>query len=294
MEKVSRLSSLLALCCALAVSTFGQAVYGSLFGTIADARGQAVSGAEVTITNVATGVSETTKTNSFGQYNQTRLLPGAYRIRIEAKGFKTAVVASAAVSVDVASEVSLTLQPGEISEEINVSAEAPLLKTDRADVAVTLETRQITDLPILDRNFTKYVLLTPGAQQLQWQQSSAENPQGSVQTMLNGQHFSGTGYQLDGTENRDPILGLIVINPNLEAIGEAKVTSQNYDAEFGQALAGAGGHVRVGAGGQGREGAKLVDAGQHGVADRGEVGLDRAGIVRACRQAVPAMPAPTA
>lgn len=238
MEKVSRLSSLLALCCALAASSFGQAVYGSLFGTITDIRGQAVSGAEVIITNVSTGVSETAKTNSFGQYNQTRLVPGTYRIRVEAKGFKAAVVASAAVSVDVASELSLALQPGEISEEINVSAEAPLLKTDRADVAVTLETRQITDLPILDRNFTKYVLLTPGAQQLQWQQSSAENPQGSVQTMLNGQHFSGTGYQLDGTENRDPILGLIVINPNFEAIGEAKITSQNYDAEFGQALAG--------------------------------------------------------
>ena len=56
--------------------------------------------------------------------------------------------------------------------------------------------------------------------------------------MVNGQHFSGTGYQLDGTENRDPILGIIVINPNLDAIAESKITSQNYDAEFGQATAG--------------------------------------------------------
>ena len=56
--------------------------------------------------------------------------------------------------------------------------------------------------------------------------------------MVNGQHFGGTGYQLDGTDNRDPILGIIVINPNLESIGEVKVTSQNYDAEFGQATAG--------------------------------------------------------
>ena len=56
--------------------------------------------------------------------------------------------------------------------------------------------------------------------------------------MVNGQHFSGTGYQLDGTENRDPILGIIVINPNFEAIGETKITTQNYDAEFGQAIAG--------------------------------------------------------
>ena len=56
--------------------------------------------------------------------------------------------------------------------------------------------------------------------------------------MVNGQHFSGTGYQLDGTDNRDPILGIIVVNPTLESIGETKITSQNYDAEFGQATAG--------------------------------------------------------
>ncbi len=68
--------------------------------------------------------------------------------------------------------------------------------------------------------------------------AESENPQGSLQTQVNGQSFAGTGYQLDGTDNRDPILGIIVINPNLEAIGETKVTSQNYDAEFGQAIAG--------------------------------------------------------
>ena len=113
-----------------------------------------------------------------------------------------------------------------------------LLKTDRADVATSFEAKQVTDLPMLERNFTRFVLLTPGAQEQPWQHASAENPQGSVQTMVNGQHFSGTGYQLDGTDNRDPILGIIVINPTLESVGEAKVTSQNYDAEFGQAIAG--------------------------------------------------------
>ena len=93
-------------------------------------------------------------------------------------------------------------------------------------------------MPVLDRNFTKFILLTPGTQQLGWQHAASENPQGSTQTMVNGQHFSGTGYQLDGTDNRDPILGIIVINPTLESIQETKITSQNYDAEFGQATAG--------------------------------------------------------
>src|SRR5947209_2083060 len=82
------------------------------------------------------------------------------------------------------------------------------------------------------------MLLTPGTQQQSWNHAASENPQGSLQTQVNGQTFSGTGYQLDGTENRDPILGIIVINPNFDAIQETKITSQNYDAEFGQATAG--------------------------------------------------------
>ncbi|MGH2490774.1 MAG: TonB-dependent receptor, partial [Candidatus Limnocylindria bacterium] len=134
--------------------------------------------------------------------------------------------------------VEFTLEVGQVTDAVTVTGGATLLTTDRADVSTRFEARQITDLPVLDRNFTKFLLLTPGTQQLQWQHAASENPQGSTQTMVNGQHFSGTGYQLDGTENRDPILGIIVINPTLESIGETKITSQNYDAEFGQATAG--------------------------------------------------------
>ncbi len=235
--------SLVALCLLLGVvfwpgQLLGQAVYGSIFGTVTDQSGAAIPNATVTITDTSKNLSFTTQTNSSGNYNYTRLLPGTYRVKVEAQGFKAGVIETVVVNVDRASEANLQLQPGQITEEVTITTEAPLLKTDRADVAVTFETKQITDLPILDRNFTRFILLTPGTQQLQWQHAASENPQGSIQTMVNGQHFSGTGYQLDGTENRDPILGIIVINPNFEAIGETKITSQNYDAEFGQAIAG--------------------------------------------------------
>jgi outer membrane receptor protein involved in Fe transport len=237
-SKVLLLALGLTLCLALVTTTFGQAVYGSVFGTVTDSSGAAVPNATVTITNIGANVSETTKTNGSGNYTQTRLNPGTYRVKVEASSFKSAVVETVVVNVDTASLVNITLQAGQVSEQITITADAPLLKTDRADVATTFETKQISDLPILDRNFTKFILLTPGTQQLGWQHAASENPQGSIQTMVNGQHFSGTGYQLDGTENRDPILGIIVVNPNFESIGESKITSQNYDAEFGQAIAG--------------------------------------------------------
>ncbi|HEX5082214.1 MAG TPA: carboxypeptidase-like regulatory domain-containing protein, partial [Blastocatellia bacterium] len=240
-SRVSLLALSMALCLTLVAMTgvaFGQAVYGSIFGTVTDSSGAAAPNATVTITNTATNVSVTTKTNESGNYTQTRLIPGTYSIKVEAPSFKAAVIEAVVVNVDTASSANVALQPGQVTEQITIMAEAPLLKTDRADVATTFETRQVTDLPILDRNFTKFILLTPGTQQLGWQHAASENPQGSIQTMVNGQNFSGTGFQLDGTENRDPILGIIVINPNLESIGETKITSQNYDAEFGQAIAG--------------------------------------------------------
>src|SRR6185369_4809459 len=201
--------------------------------------GALVAGAKVTITNVERKTSDTVTANDSGNYVKERLVPGTYEVKIESQGFKASVIPSVVVNVDAQTKVDGTLEAGVVTDTITVTAgEGQLLKTDRADVATTFDQKQVTDLPILDRNFTKFILLTPGTQQLQWQHAASENPQGSTQIMVNGQHFSGTGYQLDGTENRDPILGIIVINPNFEAIGETKITSQNYDAEFGQAIAG--------------------------------------------------------
>jgi outer membrane receptor protein involved in Fe transport len=205
---------------------------------VTDTSGGALPGVTVTITSVERQTVDTVVTNESGLYAKERLIPGTYEVKAELASFKTAVVPKVVVNVDTVTPVDFKLDVGQLTETVEVTGGSPLLKTDRADVATTFDQKQLTEAPVLDRNFTKFILLTPGAQQLTWQHAASENPQGSTQTMVNGQSFSGTGYQLDGTENRDPILGIIVINPNLEAIGEAKVTSQNYDAEFGQATAG--------------------------------------------------------
>src|SRR5438874_12711939 len=77
------------------------------------------------------------------------------------------------------------------------------------------------------------LLVTPGTQLNDWQHASSENPQGGYQIDVNGQQFTSNGFLLDGTENNSAILGIAVINPNIDSLQEFKVTTSNYDASFG-------------------------------------------------------------
>ncbi len=216
-----------------------QAVYGSIIGTVTDSQGSAVVGAKVTVTSVTKGSSDETTTNDSGNYTVTHLIPDAYNIRIEAQGFKAYEVKGVQISADTTSKVDAKLDVGAVTQSIEVTGEIPQLKTDRADVSITFNEKYVSELPILNRNFTNFELLSPGTQKLVgWSHAATENPQGGQQIFVNGQHFSGTAFELDGTDNQDPILGIIVVNPNLDAIQESKIALQNYDAEFGKAVAG--------------------------------------------------------
>jgi len=217
---------------------FGQAVYGSILGTVTDPQGAALSGAKITVTNQRKGTSDTTTTNADGNYSVTHLIPDTYSVRVEAPGFKASEQKDVIVQADAGARVDLQTQVGGTTETVEVTAEAPQLKTDRADVAVTFNERAVEEVPILNRNFTQLQLMAPGSQKIVgWSHAATENPQQGQQIFSQGQHFSGTGFELDGTDNQDPILGIIVVNPNLDAVTEAKVALQNYDAEFGKAVA---------------------------------------------------------
>ena len=113
-----------------------------------------------------------------------------------------------------------------------------MLQTEHTDVNTILNERAVETLPNLNRNFTAFELLTPGTTYIGWGVDESQNPQRSQQIEVNGQLPFATGYELDGTDNQDPVIGIAVINPNLDAVSEMKVTSQNYDAEFGKAVAG--------------------------------------------------------
>lgn len=219
-------------------AALAQVVYGSIFGTVNDPTGAAVPGAKVTITNLGTNTPVEVTTNEDGNYQRGQLIAGTYRVEVEGSGFRKSINQNVGVSVDVATRLDFQLQVGEVTESIEVTAEAPLLRSDRAEVNTILTTREIINLPTFNRNLQSLQLLTPGTSQVGWQHASSENPQGSVQIQVNGQHFSGTDFQLDGTSNQDPILGIIVVNPTVDSQSEVKTSTQNYDAEYGLAAAG--------------------------------------------------------
>src|SRR6202158_5028081 len=221
-----------------APEAYGQAVYGSISGTVTDPQGAGVVGARVVITDVTKGTSVETTTNESGNYTVLHLIPYTYKVHVEATGFKAYDVPSVLVQVDTSARVNAQLQVGAITQSIEVTGEVPQLKTDRADVSIDFNSQAIEQLPLANRNFQSLLLSAPGTQQIGWGHAATENPQGSQQTFVQGQHFSGTGYELDGTDNQDPILGIIVINPNLDSVEEAKITLMNYDAEFGKSIAG--------------------------------------------------------
>ncbi len=222
------------------VLSFGQVTTGRIDGTVTDPQGAAVANATVTVTDNAKGTSDTTTTNGSGNYTVTHLIPGdPYSVKIEAQGFKTFQQSNIPIVADASQRVDAQMQLGSTSETLEVTAEVPQLQTDSADVGITYNDRYVENLPVYERNFTAFELLSPGTQQLAgWNHAATENPQGGLQIFVNGQHFSGTGFQLDGTDNQDPILGIIVINPNLDAVTQATVGSQFYDAEQGKAIAG--------------------------------------------------------
>ncbi len=231
--------ALVACCLPLsAPRLYSQAVYGSIFGTITDNTGAAIPNATITVTDIGKGTSVTLQSGASGDYRADHLIPDTYKVSAAIQGFQSAVANNVTVYADTAPKIDLKLSVGATTSTVEVSSAAPLLETDRADVSTVINARAVENLPNLNRNFTSFELLTPGTTYIGWSVGQSTNPQESEQIEVNGQLPFATGYQLDGTDNQDPIQGVAVINPNLDAISEEKVTSQNYDAELGNSVAG--------------------------------------------------------
>jgi hypothetical protein len=215
-----------------------QSVYGEVWGRLTSASGTPVSGAVVNMISVGTGARTGAKSNPDGSFAVSNVSADLYQIEVRADGFKR-VQATIVVSANSTTTVNVPLQAGDPNTVVgNAATEASVLQLDRTDVSTLFDSRAIAALPLLDRNITNLQLLVPGAAPGRLFIPTDQNPQGGQPVNVNGQHFSGSAFQLDGTENRDPLEGIVVINPTLDSVREMKVTTQGYNAEFGQATAG--------------------------------------------------------
>jgi hypothetical protein len=222
----------------IALSTFGwgQAVNGTLVGTVTDSSASAVPNAKVTALEVNTGVARSTESNTSGNYSFLNLPPGVYTVTVELTGFRKAVREKVDVVLNSTVRIDLELQPGQVSEQVLVTAEVPLLQTDRTDTGRKIEQRQMSEMPLTqNRNFQSLVNLVPGAARAQRNHSEFFNSNDSLQSRVNGQSRLANNVQFEGVDNNQRTGLLTALVPPIEALQAVDITTSNYEAELGRA-----------------------------------------------------------
>jgi hypothetical protein len=146
----------------LCLPLFSQGSFGRIMGTVTDQSGGVVSGATVTITDTDRGVTKTLVTNDSGEYSAPTLTAGTYKVRVEAKGFKTVDRQNVALEVGKELRVDMTLAPGAVSDTITITESVPLVETTNATLGGTINNTDIVDMPLNGRNYQNLVSLRPG------------------------------------------------------------------------------------------------------------------------------------
>src|SRR5215471_16404589 len=222
---------------ALPLSSFGQAVSGSLLGTVSDSTGATVANAKVTATNTATATPYETVTNDGGNFTIPNLPPGRYTVTVTAQGFKKETHQNIDVLINSSTRVDFDVAPGSVSEEVMVTTAPPLLQTDRADISTKLETTQLQNLPMTtNRNFQSLLNLVPGSTPATYEHSQFFNAQGALQTRVNGIPRHGNLYQIEGIDDDERTGLLQIIIPPADSIQSVDITTNNFDAELGRAI----------------------------------------------------------
>ena len=213
-----------------------QAVTGTLLGTITDGTGASVPNAKITITEINTGTTRSTTTSESGTYTFPDLPSGTYSASAEQTGFKRITRSNVEVQINSSPRVDFTLQPGNVSESVEVTAAPPALQTDRADTGSFITSVQTENMPLgTGRNFQNLLNLVPGTTRAAFQHSNFFNAAGSLQTEVNGQMRQGNNYQIEGIDDNERTGLLQIIVPPIEAIQTVSVSTSNFDAELGRA-----------------------------------------------------------
>jgi hypothetical protein len=225
-----------------------QVAGGTLFGTITDPSEKLVPQAQVSITNVATGITTTVTTNSDGYYIAPNLLPGEYQVAVSAKGFSTETRKGISLTVGAQQVFDLTLQVGSASRTVvEVTTEAPTVQLASSDISAVVNATTVRELPLNGRSWTDLAALQPGVDTIQTQPSFATgsdrgNRGFGQQLTISGARPQQNNYRLDGVSLNDYANGApgSVLGGNLgvDAIQEFSVLTSNYSAEYGKTSGG--------------------------------------------------------
>lgn len=225
-----------------------QVAGGTLSGTITDPSDKLVPQAQVSITNVATGITTTVTTNSDGFFIAPNLLPGEYQVTVSAKGFSTETRKGIAISVGSQQAFNLTLQVGSATKTVvEVTTEAPAVQLASSDISAVVSATTVRELPLNGRSWTDLAALQPGVETIQTQPTFATgsdrgNRGFGQQLTISGARPQQNNYRLDGISLNDYANGApgSVLGGNLgvDAIQEFSVLTSNYSAEYGKTSGG--------------------------------------------------------
>ena len=220
---------------------FAQRDLGTITGTVTDPQGAAIPNAKVTILNVATNVSYETVTNESGVYSRPTLTPGTYTVTVEAAGFQKAQQPGIIVNPGEPVSVNIPLQVGNATQTVMVEAAAPLLQTESPALGETLNSAQMTEMPLGgQRTFTFLARMSPGVVPAE---PGARDALGGGFS-ANGVRSTGeNNFLLNGVDNNVNVIDFInqtsfVIGPSVEAIGDMQVITNGASAEYGRAAGG--------------------------------------------------------
>jgi len=234
-----RLISFAALSMLICVSqlVFGQAVNGTLLGTVNDATGAAVPNAKVVITETSKNLSHESLTNGSGNYTFPDLPPGAYTVTVEGTGFKKATQQNVQLLSNQSIRVDMIMQPGDVTETVTVTTAPPVLQTDRADISTKIDATNVMALPLTTgRNFQSLLNLVPGTSPATFQHSQFFNAQNSLQTQANGMPRVSNLYQIEGIDDDERTGLLQILIPPAESIQSVDVSTNNYEPELGRSV----------------------------------------------------------
>jgi len=216
-----------------------QEATGAITGRISDPSGAAVAGATVTAKDADRGTTWQTKTNTEGSYNLPRLPIGRYEVRVEATGFQTAVHKPFALDLNQTAKIDIVLTIGQVSSQVEVVLAAPVLQTQTTEVSTVMEASAIENLPLETRNYQQLALLVPGAVTISPASfNTGQKTFNAARPNLNGNREQANYYLLDGVENTEFVDNNVAYSPNVDAIQQFNVITNNPSAEFGQFLGG--------------------------------------------------------